>query len=66
VRIVSAEGAEAEVTLFCGGWADVGFFSERTGWEAVVEAPEARSTAEFGSVLDAVVARAFGTASTAA
>ncbi|MFF1919268.1 hypothetical protein ACFVW8_01655 [Streptomyces sp. NPDC058221] len=39
VRIVGAESAELEVTLFRGGWADVGFFSARTGWEGVIEAP---------------------------
>ncbi|CAG6398297.1 hypothetical protein NMG29_39505 [Streptomyces cocklensis] len=63
VSIVGAEGAEAEITLFRGGWADVGFFSERTGWEAVFECPAIRSPAQFGAVLDAVTTRAFGTGS---
>ncbi|NUS17240.1 MAG: hypothetical protein HOY69_38575 [Streptomyces sp.] len=52
--------------MSAGGWVDVDSFSERTGWEAVVEAPEARSAAEFGVVLDAVIARAFGFAGTIA
>ncbi|WP_405912912.1 hypothetical protein OG760_18945 [Streptomyces sp. NBC_00963] len=65
VHIVGVQSAEAEVVIFRGGWADVGFFSECTGWEAVLENPKARSSSEFGAVLDAVVARAFGSGSAA-
>jgi hypothetical protein len=65
VRIMGEEGAEAQIVLFRGAWADVDYASGYTGWEAVTEAPEIRSATEFGAVLDAVVARAFGVQATA-
>lgn len=60
VRVLGDDDAEAQVVLFRGAWADVDFFSERTGWELVAEAPEIRSATEFGAVLDEIIARAFG------
>ncbi|MGW7049500.1 hypothetical protein ACWGDT_43980 [Streptomyces avermitilis] len=59
VRVVGAEGAEVEITLYRGAWADVGFFSANTGWEPVFECPSPQNASEFGALLDSCANRAF-------
>jgi hypothetical protein len=51
-----ADGAEAEVVLYAGGWADVATFQPEAGdvWQDYVELDSAD---EFGALLDRVVAR---------